>query len=100
MAQQQEISNPFLAIFQQLERVERLLTEHTKKEPEPKHLAASEDVFVTKERVAEIYGVSHVTVWQWERKGILKSYRIGNLKRFKFSEVMDAPVPIKRAQRK
>jgi predicted DNA-binding transcriptional regulator AlpA len=52
--------------------------------------------FVDQKKVSEIYGISSVTVWDWERKSILKSYRIGNLKRFKLSEVMQAPVPIKR----
>lgn len=44
--------------------------------------------YLTKNQVAELLKVSNVTVWQWSRKGILTSYRIGNKVRFLKSEVM------------
>jgi len=56
------------------------------------------ELYIDQKRVSELLDVSTVTIWDWEKKGILKSYRIGTLKRFKLSEVMQAPVPIKRAQ--
>ncbi|MCE7064024.1 AlpA family transcriptional regulator [Dyadobacter sp. CY326] len=52
--------------------------------------------YIDTKRVSALLGVSSVTIWDWEKKGILKSYRIGNLKRFKLSEIMAAPTPIKR----
>ena len=99
MAQQAQVYNPFEVIHSKLDYFEKILKEHTQKEPEPQSENPSGDIFIPKEKVADIYDVSHVTVWQWEKKGILQSYRIGNLKRFKLSEVMAAPVPIKRATR-
>ena len=52
---------------------------------------AEPDRFLDQKEVAQIFGVSTVSVWQWEKAGLLKSYRIGNLKRFKYSEVMNSP---------
>jgi hypothetical protein len=57
---------------------------------------AHPELYIDTKRVSEILDVSSVTIWDWEKKGLLKSYRIGNLKRFKLSEVMSAPTPIKR----
>ena len=54
--------------------------------------------FIDQKAVAEIFGVSTVSVWQWEKVGLLKSYRIGNLKRFKYSEVMNSPKAIERTK--
>lgn len=54
------------------------------------------DRFIDQKAVAEIFGVSGVSVWQWEKAGLLQSYRIGNLKRFKYSEVMNSPKAIER----
>lgn len=58
------------------------------------------DRYIDQEAVADIFGVSTVTVWSWEKAGLLKSYRIGNLKRFKYSEVMQSPKLIEREQKK
>lgn len=52
--------------------------------------------YIDTKRVSELLDVSSVTIWDWEKRQILQSYRIGNLKRFKLSEVMAAPTPIKR----
>ncbi|TXH14196.1 MAG: DNA-binding protein [Hyphomicrobiaceae bacterium] len=59
-------------------------------------LANDPEQYIDTRRVSELLDVSSVTIWDWEKKGILQSYRIGNLKRFKLSEVMAAPKPIKR----
>ena len=37
--------------------------------------------------VMKKFDVSRVTIYQWEKKGLLKSVRIGNLKRFKESDI-------------
>ena len=54
------------------------------------------DRFLTKKEVAEIFAVSEVTIWQWSRKGILKSYHIGNKVRFLHSEVMSSAISKRR----
>jgi excisionase family DNA binding protein len=44
-------------------------------------------VWLTTEQVAERLQVSRVSVWDWTKKGLLKSYRIGNQVRYIESEV-------------
>lgn len=58
------------------------------------------DRYIDQKAVSEIFGVSAVSVWAWEKAGLLKSYRIGNLKRFKYSEVMNSPKLIEREQKR
>lgn len=58
------------------------------------------DTYIDQKRVAKLLDVSSVSVWEYERKGFLKSYRIGNLKRFLLSEVMASPKLIQRTAKK
>ena len=60
----------------------------------------SNDTYIDQKRVAELLDVSTVSVWEYERKGFLKSYRIGALKRFLLSEVMTSPKLIQRTAKK
>ena len=68
------------------------------KTPTPPPLAPDPERFLDQKQVADIFSVSTVSIWDWERKGFLKSYRIGNLKRFKYSEVMASPKLITRKE--
>lgn len=61
---------------------------------------AEPDRFITKKEVATLFGVSEVSVWDWEKKGLLTGYRIGNLVRYKYSEVMASPKMIQRGGQK
>lgn len=92
----QKVHNPFESIEDKLDRllaaIESLTAAHTQK---PEKVETKEELLTTDE-VIKLLKVSSVTVWDWEKKGILTSYRIGNLKRFKLSEVIDSMVPIKR----
>jgi len=47
-------------------------------------------LWLTKKEVSNILSISVVTVDDWSKKGILNSYRIGNLIRFKRKEVEHA----------
>ena len=47
-------------------------------------------VFLTPNEVAERLKVSTVTIWAWTKKGLLKSYRIGNQIRYIEEEVIQA----------
>jgi predicted DNA-binding transcriptional regulator AlpA len=58
-----------------------------------------EEKFLDQKQVAELLQISGVSVWQWEKKGLLQSYRIGNLKRFKLSEILEAPKRIVRTKK-
>ena len=75
----------------------RQIVETAIKTPTPPSLPDPER-FLDQKQVAEIFNVSTVSIWDWERKGLLKSYRIGNLKRFKYSEVMASPKLITRKE--
>ena len=66
-------------ILIRLERIEGLLTElQTSREPK-KYLSIDE--------VSKLLSVTRVTLWNWERKGILRPARIGNLKRYKANDI-------------
>ena len=54
--------------------------------------------FIDTKEVSELLGVSSVSVWQYEKNKVLQSYRIGNLKRFKLSEVLSSPKAIQRTK--
>lgn len=65
--------------------------------PPPAPVAEPER-YITKKEVAALFGVSEVSVWDWEKKGLLTGYRIGNLVRYKYSEVMASPKMIQRGR--
>ncbi len=43
--------------------------------------------YITGNKVCEILEISRVTLWQWDKKGITKPIRMGNLKRYKLSDI-------------
>jgi len=49
-----------------------------------------EEVYLTRKELADIFKVTLPTISDWSKKGILKPYRLGNLVRFKKSEVEQA----------
>jgi predicted DNA-binding transcriptional regulator AlpA len=67
--------------------------------PPPASEPPTERYIDTKEVMHLLGDVSSVSVWDWDKKGILKSYRIGNLKRFKLSEVLSSPKAIQRTKK-
>ena len=91
----QTFVNPFEVFDARLTEIQSLLVEirHKREEPQP---TDKSDTYIDQKRVAELLDVSSVSVWEYERKGLLKSYRIGNLKRFLLSEVMTSPKLIQR----
>jgi len=89
--------NPFEILETKLDNILLALSEQHRLREKQETLEADSEIFIDKDRVKEILGVSHVTIWDWEKRGILQSYRIGNLKRFKLSEIMAAPKPINRS---
>lgn len=54
--------------------------EKAKKTPEP-------EVYLTPEEMARTLRVSQVTLWSWDKKGITHPLRIGNMKRYRRSDV-------------
>jgi len=89
------MSNPFEIIEAKLSSIETHLQKLKPVETPPQKEA---ERFLDTKQVAELYGVSSVSIWQWEKANILKSYRIGNLKRFKYSELLESPKLIQRSK--
>jgi len=50
--------------------------------------------FITRNQVAEIFGVTLPTVHNWINTGVLTAYKIANKTRFKKSEVLASCKPI------
>jgi len=50
--------------------------------------------YLTRKEVAKILKVSLVTLSDWNKKGILKPYRLGNLIRYKTSEIEESLIAI------
>ncbi|WP_423128231.1 helix-turn-helix domain-containing protein [Gaoshiqia sp. Z1-71] len=61
-----------------------LLAERIK--PEPAVLQPAEK-YRTADEVSDYLGVTRVTLWQWAKKGILKPLKIGNVLRYRQSDI-------------
>ena len=59
-----------------------------KKEQECKYISA--------DKVLEMLDISRTTLWQWDKKGITQPIRLGNLKRYRRSDIenIDTRKPI------
>jgi excisionase family DNA binding protein len=90
-----KIPNPFQVLLDELSSIQSKIDE-LKKSLSQSTKIPPEEVFLTQKETAQLLGVSTVTLWAWERKNLLKSYRIGNLKRYKKSEILASPKLIKR----
>ena len=76
--------NPFDVLDQRLQVIEDTLQKLVDKpDPEPPFT----EKYLTTEEVCESLKVSRVTLWNWQKNGILKSIRIGNLKRYRLSDI-------------
>ena len=56
--------------------------------------------YLTRQEVAKILKVSLVTLTDWNKKGILKPYRLGNLIRYKTDELDQALIAIHESKNK
>lgn len=54
---------------------------------------ADENILLTREETAKMLSISLVTLWVWDKKDIIQSYRIGGKVRYKKSDVLNALVP-------
>ena len=95
------LDNPFAVLERRLNRIEDLILTGQKKATITAEITANDpEQYIDTKRVSELLDVSSVTIWDWEKKVLLKSYRMRNLKRFKLSEVMSASEAIKRQREK
>lgn len=44
---------------------------------------------ITGDEVCEILSISRVTLWSWDKKKITKPVRLGNLKRYRLSDIQE-----------
>ena len=79
--------------------LEAKIDQKLKKHTAPVIVAPDAERFLTKKEVAAMFSVTEVSIWDWERKGLLTGYRIGNLVRYKHSEVVASPKMILRKQK-
>lgn len=87
---QQVFQNPFEAIYSSLQSIEEKISKLSPSPPQSPTVQV-EERFLDVKQTAELFGVSTVSIWSWEKSQIIKSYRIGNLKRFKYSELLECP---------
>jgi excisionase family DNA binding protein len=64
----------------------KLITQNFQPQKQPEYL--------TRKEVAKILKVSLVTLSDWNKKGVLKPYRLGNLIRYKSEEIDQALITI------
>lgn len=76
--------NPFDPINQKLDQIQADL-EGLKSKPDPE--PPTSEKYLTTEQVCELLSVSRVTLWNWQKSEILNPLRIGNLKRYKLSQI-------------
>jgi hypothetical protein len=94
---QQVFLNPYEVIYNRLQTIENYLAELKPNPPLPPPPA--DERFLDVKQTAELFGVSTVSIWQWEKLGILQSYRLGSLKRFRYSELLQSPKLIQRTKK-
>ena len=76
--------NPFDPILKKLDQIQAEL-EELKSKPVP--IPHTQEKFLTTEEVCTMLSISRVSLWHYDKKGITKPVRIGNLKRYKLSEI-------------
>ena len=47
----------------------------------------NKEKYLTTSEVCELLSISRITLWSWDKKGITRPHRIGNLKRYKLSDI-------------
>lgn len=57
---------------------------------------AQQDKLFTTAEVADLFGVTTVTISSWISKGLLQKYTMGGRNRFKYSEVMESMKTLKK----
>lgn len=87
------MQNPFQVLDNRLSNIESLLLDIKHKAPTPSAPNDAEE-YLTREETAKLLKCSLPTLWEWTRKDLLQSYRIGNKVRYKRSEVMSSPKAI------
>jgi predicted DNA-binding transcriptional regulator AlpA len=78
-------ANPFEEIDNRLEQIETTLQEIASKQSQPTQVPTEK--YLDTNQLCELLGISRVTAWEWGKKGMLSPIRIGNLKRYRLSDI-------------
>jgi excisionase family DNA binding protein len=89
-----KIPNPFQVLLDEISSIQSKIDE-LKKSLSQSTKIPPEEVFLTQKEAAKLLGISTVTLWSWNKKHIIKSYKIGTLNRYKKSEILASPKLIK-----
>lgn len=57
------------------------------KPKEPEKSQDSKNTLLTGEQVCKMLSISRVTLWDWDKKRITDPVRLGNLKRYRLSDI-------------
>ncbi|WP_051605439.1 helix-turn-helix domain-containing protein [Sediminibacter sp. Hel_I_10] len=88
------MNNPFEALEKRLSSIETLLIDIKQKPLQKENTDPLLD-FLEKEKAMEVLGVSHTTLWRWEKAGKLVSRGIGSKRYYSRSEIMSVLEPNK-----
>ena len=80
------MQNPFESLDRRLERIEAKLTriaEAPVRDPTPDR----SEKYLTVQQVCEMLQITRVSLWSWDKKGITIPIKIGNLKRYRLSDI-------------
>ena len=78
------MTNPFETIDRRLEKIETSISQLVQMpKPETKH----QERYLTTDQVCELLSITRVTLWSWDKKGVTSPLRVGNLKRYRLSDI-------------
>ncbi len=82
-----EVHNPFEFINSELSVIKAKLHTIATEISLPQTAKQTSEKLLTSKDVCARLNISRVTLWSWEKKSILLPIRIGNMKRYKLSDI-------------
>ena len=78
------MTNPFETIDRRLEKIESSISQLVQM---PKPETKTQERYLTTDQVCELLSITRVTLWSWDKKGVTSPLRVGNLKRYRLSDI-------------
>lgn len=82
-----ETYNPFEIINARLSNIDQKIDALNSKVLIPENPPVNPDKLISTKEVCTLLSISRVTVWNWEKKNILRPIRIGNMKRYRLTDI-------------
>ncbi len=70
-----------MQLFKEIDELKNLVAE------QPQNNEREEEEYLTPSEMAQALKISMVTLWHWDKKGITHPLRVGNLKRYRKSDL-------------